>query len=384
MRLRSLVRLGCPFALILAGLSGGSALASDKTTVKLGVALRLAPEKNSFAQQLYEGIEVAVQEANATDGISFELVKFSHKEGEASLQDAAKKMLEQQIQYVLGGEMTDDAFTLAESFEGKSVLLLTPTASHPMLTAGRPYVFRACSSDDQVARLLAKYLAQQKGVRSIGVLHNTSNAYSDFVTNAFLDEYEKIANSQNPKQRVGISEFRYASENPKFDGAVEQFKKAEVQWVVAFTLQESLKNFVQAAKVAKFTPRYLGSDGWGPSETVLKAIPEINAVHNEYWNSNSQDAAVLAFKKKVSNKTTSGATSWHAIGYDSARVLMTAIRQANNPKDVAQVAQVLGQVRVPGGITSPVLQFGRNQTLKKPLYLVEMTQGKVRFLKALE
>lgn len=368
--------------LLLVGLLFGSfgwISISKAETVKVGVALRFAPEKNSFAGSLYEGIELAAKEFNEKSETKVELVKYSHKEGHDSLDDISNKILKDKIHFVLGAEMSDDAFAIAESFQGKDVLLMTATASNPLLTAGRPNVFRTCFTDDQVADLFAKYVAGLKNAKAIGVLHNTANAYSDYVTNAFLDALEKARPG-----KFEIHEFRYATEQPKFDTAVQQFKKAGASIVVAFTLQEALKSFEALARQSGYDPQYIGSDGWGPTDNLLKAIPGFNGVRNEYWNESSKSPSVTKFKASFQKAYGRAPNGWNAIAFDSAQVLFESVAKAKNHNDVTEVAGLIREGNFPNVVTANSIKFSRNNSPKKPLYLYEIKSNKAQFLKAVE
>lgn len=348
-------------------------------TVKVGVALRFAPEKNSFAGSLYEGIELAAKEFNEKSDTKVELIKYAHKEGHDSLSAASRKILNDKTRFVLGAEMSDDAFVLAEDFQGKDTLLMTATASNPLLTAGRPNVFRTCFTDDQVADLFAKYVASLKGAKVIGVLHNTANAYSDYVTSLFLETLEKLKPG-----KFEIHEFRYATEDPKFDSAVAQFKKAGATTVVAFTLLEALKNFETLAQKAGYDPQFVGSDGWGPTENLMKAIPGFDGIRNEYWNESSKSAAVTKFKAAFQKSYGRAPNGWNAAAYDSAQILFESIAKAKNHSDVNEVGNLIREGNFQNVVTASSIKFSRNNSPKKPLYLYGIKSNKAQFLKAVE
>jgi branched-chain amino acid transport system substrate-binding protein len=350
-----------------------SALAAQP--IKVGVALRFTSDLNSGAASMDEGIELATENFNAKNAkIAIELVKFSHKDGNDSVEHAAKDIVKSKIKYVVGGEMSDEAFTLIDTFKGSSTLLMTPSSSNPLLTAGNPLVFRACLADDATAKPFAKYVAGLK-TNSIGVIHHTSNAYSDYLTNAFLDEFEKMKGAT-----VKIHEFRYGGEHPQFESAVDQFKKAKVDTVIAFTTQEPLRNFQATATKAGLNPLYIGSDGWVISD-AMKNDSQFKAVRNDYWNSESKSAAVVKFKEQIQKKYKHKADSSNAQAYDAALVLFQAIANSKDPNDVNQVAESLQRDSFSDTVTTKTFRFGRNNSPKKPMYLYEINHGAVKFLK---
>jgi branched-chain amino acid transport system substrate-binding protein len=354
-----------------------SSYAADNS-VKVGVALRFTPDANSFAGALYQGIEYAAQVFSINHPeLNIELVKYSHKNDHASVDDAAKTILEDKVHFVIGGEMSDDAFALAESFHDKKVLFMSPTASNPFLTAGNPFVFRACLPDDQVAIQMADYVSSLKQIKSVGVIHDTSSAYTDYLTNAFLDAY----GAKNPKMK--ITEFRYAGDQPDFRGALKEFKNASVDFVVAFTLQEHLKAFYQLASHAKFNPQYLGGDGWGTG--LQKWIGnDFRGIRNSYWSSESKDQSVVQFKSGFEKKYGNEPDGWNAAAYDAAMILFEAIAKAKKPIQVSDVAEILHTTPFHKTVTAHELKFNSKNSIQKPLYLYEVRKSGMKLIKEMK
>ncbi len=369
-------------ALFLSALFFLSTVCNASDAIKVGVGLRNTPELNSFASSLTRGIEYAESVFESKNQkVTIDLVKYPHKSGQDSVDQAARKILSDKVNYVIGGEMSDEAFSFAEIFHGQKTLLMTPTASNPLLTAGNPLVFRACFSDDQVASLMAKYVASLKNIKSIGVLHNTANAYSDYLTNAFLDEFEKLNKN---KSSVKITEFRYASTQPDFKSTVEKFKSEAAELVIAFTLQEELKSFVQLAQKSAFKPAYVGSDGWGTNESLTKLLPEFKGTRNSYWMEDSKAPAVQAFKKGFEKKYGTAPDAWNAIAYDAATALFEAIAKAKNPKDPNEVAELLHSMTFRDGASTTSLKFNHRNTAVKPFYLYEVSKTGSKLVKEME
>ncbi len=349
-------------------------------TVKVGVALRFTPDVNSFAPALYQGVEYAQEVFQAQNpGVKIELVKYAHKAGNASVEQAAKKIVKDKVKYVIGGEMSDEAFVLADTFQNEKILLMTPTASQPLLTAGHPNVFRVCFSDDQVANRIAHYVHSLKNIHSIGILHHTSNAYSDYITNAFLDKFSELN-----KDAVKITEFRYAGDHSDFTRTVENFKKQGVDLVVAFTLQDSIRLFDQLATKAGFNPTYVGGDGWGTNDTLQKSVgTNFKGIRPTYWIDDSKLANVKTFREGFQKKYGFAPDAWNAIAYDTAMILFHSIAKSKG-MDAEATSETLRSMVFKEGVTSPSIKFNNRNTAVKPLFLYEITQKGSTFLKEIE
>jgi branched-chain amino acid transport system substrate-binding protein len=353
--------------------------------VDVGVVFRFGPEVNSPTAQLYRGIEFAKEEFEKKNKfVKINLTKYSHTTDASSIEKAGKQIVQDKIKYVIGGEMSEEAMILGDQFKGQNMIFISPSASNPRVTENRPNVFRACFSDLQVATELAKYLLSRTDVKSVGVLHNISNPYTDYLTTEFIKAYDRLKDNQNT---VKFSDFRYAGENPKFAGAVEKFKSEKVDVVLAFTLQTDLNAFFALASKANFYPVYLGSDGWDTNEALYKNFitdqsnKNFQAVRNTYWHEESKNPGLKAFITNYTKKYGKKPDEWIAITYDAANLLFDSILKAKNKSDVAEVTQILKTTHFKNLATAETFDFDANNSPNKPLYLYEVNKDGIKFLK---
>jgi branched-chain amino acid transport system substrate-binding protein len=376
------------FSLAITMLVTSAPRANAVEQVDVGVVFRFGPELNSPTAELYRGIEFAKDEFEKKNKfIKINLVKYSHTTDSASIEKAGKQIVQDKIKYVIGGEMSEEALTLGDQFKGQDLIFITPSASNPRVTEGRPNVFSACFSDLQVATELAKYALSLKNVKSVGVLHNVSNPYTDYLTTAFIKAYDALKDNQNT---VKFSDFRYAGENPKFEGAVEKFKTENVDLVLAFTLEADLDGFYAAATKANFNPDYLGSDGWDTNEALYKKFitnqtnKSFKAVRNTYWHEESKNPGLRTFISEYQKKYGKKPDEWIAITYDSAMLLFNSIQKAKNKNDVKEVNQILSSTQFKDLATAENFHFDANHSPVKPLYLYEVSKDGIKFVKGVE
>ena len=361
-----------------------SAHAVDEVSV--GVVFRFGPELHSPTAQLYRGIEFAKQQFEKKNKfIKINLIKYSHGTDAASIEKAGKQIVQDHVKYVIGGEMSEEAMILGDRFQGQDMIFISPSASNPRVTENRPQVFRACFSDLQVATHLARYVLSRKDVHSVGVLHNISNPYTDYLTTEFMKAYDRFKDNQND---VKFNDFRYAGENPKFAGAVEKFKNEKVDLVLAFTLQPDLDSFHELAAKANFYPIYLGSDGWDTNETLYKKFVEgqpnksFRAIRNTYWNEQSKNPGLKTFLTEYTKEYGKKPDEWIAITYDTAMILFDSIAKAKNKNEVKEVTEILKTTHFKNLATAETFEFDANHSPTKPLYLYEVSKEGVKLLKS--
>ena len=350
--------------------------------VKVGLAFKFGPTINNSADPVYQGILFAKEQFEKKNKfIKIELVKYSFTPEQSTREKVAQQVIADHVKFVVGGLLSEEAMALGDQFKGHDILFITPTSSNPRVTsADKPNVFRVCFSDDQVAEALAKYVLSQTQMKSIGVLHNTSDAYTDYLTTEFLKQYDHLKDNQN---QVKFSEFRYAGEKPKFSSAVEKFKRDQVDTVVAFTLQDDLEGFFAAAQKAQFHPLYFGSDGWSANETLEK-MKGFKAIRNAYWYQESKAPAVKNFVKEYEKANHVKPDSVNAIAYDSMMVLLDSVLKAKNKQSVSEVAGILKASHFHDLVTSEHFEFNEHHSPNKTLYLYQVDNNGSKFLKGIE
>ncbi len=382
MRIKNLIRnLSLKLSVLLIV---GVPMAYSAETITVGVALRFGPEVNSSVEALYQGIEFATSSFNRSQGaLHVELKKYSYTADSKSIEAAAKKIKKDGIRYVIGGEMSDEAFTLLEQFKNSNILFMTPTASNPRITDGQPLAFRMNFSDDQVALRLAHYVSEIKDLGAIGVLHNTANSYSDYLTLEFLKQLGKEKNVM-PE----TVEFSYATEHPDFQTAVKKFKDRKVSWVISFVMVSELEAFYAQAAKESFFPKYLGTDGWGSNELAFEKlvqaqkIKKFDGVHAIYWQKESKTQANLKFLEQFGREYNHAPDSSSAIAYDTGSVLYQALTLSKNRSDPKEVAQILSTHAFTELLTSPNLKFDAHHAPIKELFLYEVNSKGLKFIGA--
>jgi branched-chain amino acid transport system substrate-binding protein len=367
----------------LAALSAGAFAAkagSAKETLRVGIAFRLDEKYDRSVTALIDGIKAAASLYEADNGRRVRFVYQSYTASLSSVITAARELAARKVAAVIGGEMSEEALALGEILNGAGIVLMTPTASNPGVTQDRPFVFRACFSDTQVADRLAEYTARRLKPKSIGVLHNISSPYSDFLSRRFMETFAKLTENRTP-----MSVYRVLRRTSNMAEPVTQFKKAGVSHVAMFTHDTDLFSFVAEATPRGFLPTYIGSDGWGSNDFVFGRMVRdfplgkgFNAIRNSYWLESRKSPLKNRVLKAVGKK---GLNEWTAIGFDSAWLLFHAMGAAGNPKSGESIRHSLLELNGLPLLTSQTVSFGPQNALNKNLYLYRISRAGVESVK---
>jgi branched-chain amino acid transport system substrate-binding protein len=296
-----------------------------------GVALRFDDKFNGTVSLFKDGIECAKDLFEKQHkGTKIKLVHFSHSPELSSVVAAADKIIQSKIPAVVGAEMSDEAMVLGDRLGPHKIPLVSHTASSPQVTENKPFSFRVCFSDAQVGDLMAKYVIEKLKPKTIGVLHNISYAYSDYLSKRFVAAVGKETSVLNPNERPSIFMQKVLSRSQDFSEQIAFFKSHKVTHLAMFTVDSDFMRFVTQAEKSQFFPVFIGSDGWGTNGYVyqryVKDSPsgeKFVAFRNSYWKEDAKSEMANLFREAFKKQFHETPNAWNAIGFDAAWVLFT-------------------------------------------------------------
>lgn len=175
--------------------------------IVIGLVAPLTGPVAAYGDQVKNGAQAAVDNINAKGGILGEQVvlKLADDAGDPKQGvSAANLLVGESVQYVVGPVTSGVAIPASDVFAENGVLMVTPTATAPDLTArGLTNVLRTCGRDDQQAEVAAAYVLKNLKDNRIAVIHDKAT-YGKGLADAF-----KAAINAG-----GVTEVAYNSLNP--------------------------------------------------------------------------------------------------------------------------------------------------------------------------
>jgi branched-chain amino acid transport system substrate-binding protein len=357
---------------------------SEKRTLDVGVVLRLHDKYNSTVASIDTGIEVAKKLfEKAHPNIQINLKHYSTEEDLASSVAASSQIIKDKIPAVIGGELSEEALVLGEQLGEKKIVFITPTSTSPIVTENRPYVFRSCFSDKLVAEKLALFTGQKLKPTAIGVIHNISSPYTDFLSKKYIE----VFNSNLSKgQSIPIIEEKILNGNQDFTKQIDHFIEQKITHVVIFTHDSDFLKFVLQAANKNFFPVYIGSDGWGPNDKIYENLVKTSSYgdrfigyRNSYWKEDNNTPITSLFKTSYKEQFGTEASAWSAVAFDAAWILFNAMEKTKNLKDGEKLRQEMSRSHDLTLVTTNHFKFGSDNSPKKDLYIYRIDKGGVQY-----
>ncbi|MFC4626393.1 ABC transporter substrate-binding protein [Daeguia caeni] len=340
--------------------------------ITIGVVAPLTGPVAAYGDQVKKGAETAVEVINKAGGIKGEKVvlKFADDAGEPKQGvSAANQIVGEGIKFVVGPVTSGVAIPVSDVFSESGVVMVTPTATAPDLTARNlTNVFRTCGRDDQQAEVMAEYVLKNLKDKKIAIVHD-KGAYGKGLADAFKDALNK----------GGVTEVYYDSltaGDKDFSALVTKLKSAGAE-VIYFGGYHG-EGGLLSRQLADAGLKALILGGEGLSNTEYWAIGGDTAEGTLFTNAvdaTKNPDAKVAIEALQAKGIPVEAFTMNA--YAAIEVLKAGIEKAGTAEDAAAVAKVLHSGE-PIQTAIGTLTYGESGDLTSPSFdIFAWREGKI-------
>lgn len=298
--------------------------------------------------------------------VSFTLVTRDHNM--FSTLEAAKQIAQEKYDAVVGTLVSTDAIVAGTVFEEAGIPFVAPTATNPSVTAGKKFVTRIPFNDFQQSYLLAKLASQELKARSVAIIRNTSQPYSDFLGSQFAVEIKKL----NPG--IKVRDFPTFEGFTAFDSLIEKVLEEPTDLLFVPIMQASIANVYVAleSRGAKLT--LLSSDTIEGQPKFIDLLGtrsgRIRFIYPKHWNDKvegPESVNYLHLHKKYCSQYPHSMTTIAA--YDAASVLVRTLKKNRQIKG-EKIIRAIHLQKYHG--MAGELAYGKDGDPIKPLELFEL------------
>ena len=154
--------------------------ATARADVLIGVGAPLSGAQAAVGQQILKGVQLAVEDLNASGGLNGEKILVVSGDDLADPKQGgviAKKLISDGVKFVIGHATSNVSLDASELYQEKNILMISPSAINPKLTErGLWNVFRVASRDDHQAAVAAGYIKDHFDNKKIAFAHDRSNS----------------------------------------------------------------------------------------------------------------------------------------------------------------------------------------------------------------
>ncbi|WP_245678238.1 ABC transporter substrate-binding protein [Chondromyces crocatus] len=357
--------------------AGSGRSAANASEWKVGAYVSLSGEDTAFGTDSKEGIELAVEEINKAGGPKGKPIKILFEDDKSKPEEATNKVLQlidrDHVIAILGEVASARSRAGGIVANKKKIPMITPSSTHPDVTKDRPFVFRACFTDDVQGRMGARFVVNELKKKKIALLFASDDLYSSGLATEFRDEAKKLGAEI-------VIEKKFLKKETNFTTYINEIKSANPEIIYAPIYYNAMAPIARQAKAAGVPgSMFMGGDGWDALELVRDAGEEMEGAYftshfapDVPWP-NSKDF-VEKYKARYGGRTPSAIA---AMAYDATRLLADAIGRAKADTPEA-VRDAIAETKGFQGATGTI-NIDSERNADKPIVVVQIKNKQFTF-----
>jgi branched-chain amino acid transport system substrate-binding protein len=231
--------------------------------INLGASFPLSGDNASYGNDARQGIELALDEINASGGIKGKKVVVAFEDDVVDPQKGVNIMLKfatvEKVPVVIGSAGTGVTLAMAPIANKKKVVLISPISSGAAVTEAGPFVFRTCPSDSAQAEIVADWMLE-KNLKNVGVLY-VNNAWGVGLQKAFKKYFEAKGGKVLIEEGTEEIVTDYRSQLTKLVSV-----KCDALYIPTYSKQGG--RILRQAKELGISIPIFGGDTWGAQELL--------------------------------------------------------------------------------------------------------------------
>lgn len=345
-------------ALSLAIFSGCAEQKSD--TIKIGEYASLTGATASFGQNAHNGTLLAIEEINASGGILGKQIELITEDDQSKPEEGAivvNKLIHRDgVVAVLGEVASSISLAGAPICQENKIPMVTPASTNPKVTQVGDYIFRVCFIDPFQGKVLAKFATENLKVSKVALLTDIKNDYS-----VGLAQYFKESFTANGGEVV--AEQIYSASDKDFKAQLTALKSVELEAICIPGYYTEVGLIARQARELGIDVPLFGGDGWSSARlTEIGGEALDNCYFVEHFSQKDPNPIVQEFVTKFKAKYKSLPDGMGALGYDSAKILANAIKNAGELTP-EKIKDALAQTTDFKGVTGTInIDSERNAT----------------------
>jgi len=383
-------------ALALAGCGGGGS-SSGKDEIVIGEYGSLTGGDATFGQSTKSGVEVALDELTAKSqgkigGLTVRAVVEDDQGKPEEAASVVQKLINQdRVVAVVGEVASSRSLAGAPICQQNGIPMISPSSTNPDVTRKGDYIFRMCYLDDFQGQVMARFAAQNLGLKRVAMLKDVKNDYSVALSKFCTEEFVKDGGTV-------VVEQSYSSGDQDFRAQLTAIKAKNPQAIILPGYYTEAGLIGRQARELGLTMPIIGGDGWESSKLLEIGGDAMNGCYYaNHWSLDEQNPQLQAFLTAYRAKFKSDPDAIGGLAYDAATVLFGCMEKlaAEDPATFAGLGSSKAGTEARKAATKKLrdliaatanyqgatglITLDENRNPKKPIVMIAVKGGKKVF-----
>jgi branched-chain amino acid transport system substrate-binding protein len=349
-------------------------LSSAADTIKIGGFLPMTGAVAAYGQDASNGIAIAMEMKPTVLGKKVEFVIADTKSDKIEAANAMSRLIEKdKVVAVIGEMISGNTMAGGPIAEKAKIPVVSPTATNPLVTQDKKYVFRVCFIDPVQGDIAAKYAFKTLKAKKAALIVDKSQDYCVGLAKFFKDAFTKLGGT------IAVETY-CVTEDKDFSAQLSTIKSANPDVIYAPNYYSPVALFTKQARELGVKAPVLAGDGAQADELITIGGKEVEGVaftghfHKKAATTKLAKDWIPRFEKKFKAEP----NAFHALGADAYFVLIDAITRAKSTKGEA-IRAALATTKNFEAISGK-LSIGEDGNAVKPMVINVVKNGKFEYL----
>lgn len=352
----------------------------DSDTILFGEVGSLTGAQATFGISTKNGIQMAVDEVNASGGLMVDgkkkklAVRVYDDQGKSEeAANAVSRLINQdKVVVILGEVASSNSLAMAPKAQAAKVPMISPSSTNPKVTEVGDYIFRVCFIDPFQGTVMAKFATETLKAKNVAILKDNKSDYSLGLTQFFTEGFKAAGGTI-------VAEEAYSQGDTDFRGQLTAIKGKSPDAIYVPGYYTDVGVIARQARELGLKVPLLGGDGWESEKLFeLGGSALEGSYFSNHYSSEDPSERVQSFIRAYEQKYGAKPDSLGVLGYDSAMVAVEAIKRTGSVDGPTLRNAIAATKDHPGVAGTISLDDKRNAV--KPAVILQVTGDKAVYL----
>jgi len=344
--------------------------------ILIGSVLSITGPEATFGISSKNAIDMVFEKQNALGGIDGKKLKLINLDNQSKPEESAiaitKLISQEKVVAVLGEVASSRSIAMAPIAQSNQIPMLSTGATNPKVTQIGDFIFRTSFIDPFQGPVLSKFILENLKLKKVAIFKDIKNDYSMGLAQFFKEHFEK-----NGGQIV--TEQSYSAGDIDFKAQLTAIRSKKPEFVYLPGYYTDIGLILRQARELGIKVAFGGGDGWdSPKLFEIGGNASEGCYFSNHYSADAQDPMVQEFVKDYQAKYGSVPDALAALGYDSALIIIQAIRSAKSLSgpDIRDALKVIKDLK---GVTGTIT-FNENRDPIKSAVVLKIENGKQAYV----
>ncbi|MEN6350900.1 MAG: ABC transporter substrate-binding protein [Syntrophomonas sp.] len=353
--------------------------AASVEKIPVGINVELSGDVASYGSNSRNGIILAIDEINKAGGVLGKQLEPLERDCQSKPDEAmnlSAALVNEKIVAQIGPLVSGAVAGCTPVMMQNKIPLIAPAATAVNVTVDektnktRDYIFRVCFLDSDQAARMADFALKDLKVKNAAIYGSTSDEYAKGLAKYFEEAF--VAGGGKIVAKEG-----YVNGDKEFKATLTKLRSKNPEFIYVPGYYTEVSLLIKQARDLGITVPIAGADGWDSPDMIK--VAGADALNNTYFTNHysveDPSPAIQSFVKAYTAKYNKAPDSFAALGYDSAKLLAQAIKDAGSA-DPQKVTEALAKIKDFPAITGTMSINDKHNPVKK-IVVIEYKDGKL-------